>query len=362
MLEHKHDAMTGINLLRACQELGKVDEGEALLTRMYALGIMPIKQYLDQFAQAFQEMRKQAAQGTPLDMENLKITTIALNQPIWHYGLRDADWLFSKKAEGAPEIGFVALSKITNGTEHAESQREDDLGRFSRAIPLYLAEAAHYWSDYAAISYFQIVEGGGPVLSGSETDGNTLSLWNCSTRTKQHSESGMATQAELGALVLTLESRLLSFIGLKREQPLDIFYQHPTTEVMPVYLSELGQAFMLTLRTNDIVPKSTMWGERTMLDWPLTMALHWPTAEVPKLMYISGLGKALDYQSDVLHEYKQRSLQLLLDANHEKSPVTLLAPLVWKAFGMTKEIQTYIQNQPADANPAYKIWLEKVAE
>ena len=391
--EHKHDAMTGINLLRAYQELGKVDEGEALLTRMYALGIMPIKQYLDQFAQTFQEMRKQAAQGTPLDMESLKITTIALNQPIWHYGLRDADWLFSKKAEGAPEIGFFALSKITNGTERAESQREDDLGRFSRAIPLYLAEAAHYWSDYAASSYFQIVEGGGPVLSGSETDGNTLfdivpdgmkyfvtgeigcagegdaaqwqiflSLWDCSTRTKQHSVSGMATQAELGGLVLTLESRLLTFIGLKREQPLDMFYQHPTTEVMPVYLSELGQAFMLTLRANDLVPKSTMWGERTMLDWPLTMALHWPTAEVPKLMYISGLGKALDYESDVLHEYKQRSLQLLLDANHEKSPVALLAPLVWKAFGMTKEIQACIQDQQADANPAYKIWPEKVSE
>ena len=79
-------------------------------------------------------------------------------------------------------------------------------------------------------------------------------------------------------------------------------------------------------------------------------------------MYISGLGKALDYESDVLHEYKQRSLQLLLDANHEKSPVALLAPLVWKAFGMTKEIQACIQDQQADANPAYKIWPEKVSE
>jgi hypothetical protein len=30
------------------------------------------------------------------------------------------------------------------------------------------------------------------------------------------------------------------------------------------------------------------------------MALNWPTMDVPKLMYISGLGKAFDYQSDVL--------------------------------------------------------------
>ena len=65
--------MTGLNLLRACQELGKVNEGEALLTRMYALGVMPIKQHLDQFAHDFQEMRRQGAQGTPVDMESLTV-------------------------------------------------------------------------------------------------------------------------------------------------------------------------------------------------------------------------------------------------------------------------------------------------
>jgi hypothetical protein len=118
---------------------------------------------------------------------------------------------------------------------------------------------------------------------------------------------------------------------------------------------------MLTLLANNHMPKSAMWGERAMLDWPLTMALHWPTVEVPKLMYISGLGKGLDYQSDVLPEYKERSLQLLREANEVNSPAARLAPLVWKAFGMTKELQTHVQNQPADANPAYKVWLERVA-
>jgi tetratricopeptide (TPR) repeat protein len=390
--EHKHDPVAGLNLLRACQELGKVDEGEALLTRLYALGFAPIKQQLDQFAQAFQEMRKESAQATPIDVDSLTIVTIAVDQPIWHYGLRNADWLFSKKAEDAPKIGFFALSKVVDGTESAESQREDDLGRFTRAIPLYLAEAAHYWSDYAASTYILNVEGGGPVVSGGEIDGNALfdivpeemkyfvtgeiactgegddaqwrvvlSLWDCGTRAKQANESGTANQAELGVLVLKLERRLLARVGLKREQPFDAFYQHPTAEVMPVYLVELGQAFMLTLLVNEHMPKSAIWGERAMLDWPLTMALHWPSVEVPKLMYISGLGKALDYQSDVLSEYKERSLQLLRETVGVHSPAARLAPLVWRAFGMTSELQAHIQNQPADADPAYAQWLERVA-
>jgi len=391
--EHKHAPMAGLNLLRAYQEFGKADEGEALLTRMYALGLAPIKQHLDQFAQAFQEMRKAAEQGTPVDPDNLNFTTLALNQPIWHYGLRNADWLFAQKPEKAQQVGFFALSKIIDGSGRAESQREDDLGRFTRAIPLYLAEAAHYWSDYATSCYIMIVDGGGPVVSGGENDGNALfdivppemkyfvtgeigssgtgdatqweiylSLWECSTRTKLASESGKAIQAEFGAMVLTLEKLLLSRIGLMREQPLDSFYQHPTAEVMPAYLTELGQAFMLTLLANEHVPKSDLWGERAMLDWPLNMALHWPTVEVPKLMYFSGLGKAFDYKSDVLHEYKERSLQLLREAEQSNSPATRLAPVVWKIFGMAEELQSHIKNQSSDVNPGYQAWLRRVSE
>lgn len=391
--EHKHDPMAGLNLLRAYQELRRLDEGEALLSRMYALGFAPIKQHLDQFAQAFQEKRKQTAQSTPIDSDSLKITTLALSQPIWQYGLRNADWLFTQKPEEAPEVGFFALSKIMDGSEHAESQREDDLGRFSRAIPLYLAEAAHYWSDYAATTYILVVDSGGPVVTGGESDGNALfdivpagmkyfvtgeigctgegdaaqwqlllHLWDCTQRTKLASESGKGNTKELGSVILDLEKSLLAHMGLTREQPLDMFYQHPTAEVMPVYLTELGQAFMLTLVANEHMPKSAMWGERAMLDWPLNMALHWPTAEVPKLMYISGLGKALDYQSDVLFEYKERSLQLLREADQDNSTAARLAPLIWKAFGMAAEQDIHRKALSAETGPQYRAWLERVAE
>jgi tetratricopeptide (TPR) repeat protein len=391
--EHKRDPMAGMNLLRAYQALGKVDEGEALLSRMYALGFVPIKQHLDQFAQAFQGMREQNAQGIPIDPDSLKVNTLALRNPVWHYGLRDADWLFARKPEGSSEVGFFALSKIMEGSERAESQREDDLGRFTRAISLYLAEATHYWSDYAAACYIQVVEGGGPVVAGHEPDGNelfdivpptmtyfvtgeigcsgdgdqaqwriSLSLWNCVTRTKEASECSDALQPDLGGLVLDLEQRLLARIGLQRQAPLDAFYLRPTAHAMPIYLAELGQAFMLTLAANGHVSKSSMWGERAMLDWPLNMALHWPTVDVPKLMYISGLGKAFDYKSDVLAEYKERSLQLLREAEQVGSAAARLAPLVWKIFGMREALQAYVQKLPADMSPAFQAWLERVQE
>lgn len=389
--EKAHDPMAGLNLLRAYQELRRPDEGEALLSRMYALGFAGFKQHLDEFAQAFMQMRQQSDKGNPIDPANLKTTTLALNQPIWHYGLRQADWLFSAKPEANPEIGFFALSKIMIGDERAEEQREDDVGRFTRAIPLYFAEAVHYWTDYSGVTYVVVVEGGGPVVSGGETDGQplfdivpatmkyfvtgeigsegagdslqwnlSLSLWDCAQRTRVARETGTATQAEFGGLVLQLEERLLAHVGRKRKRPFDDFYRHPTAEMLPVYLNALGQAFMLTLLANDISSKAALWGERAILDWPLNMALNWPSVDVPKIMYISGLGKACDYGSDVLAEYRSRTLQLLKDAEQANSPTAQLAPLVWKVFGMNAELAAFVDALPAETDQRYREWLGRV--
>jgi tetratricopeptide (TPR) repeat protein len=53
----RHEPMTGLNLLRSYQALGRVDEGETLLKRLYALDLPPLKGHLDQFARAFQASR-----------------------------------------------------------------------------------------------------------------------------------------------------------------------------------------------------------------------------------------------------------------------------------------------------------------
>lgn len=391
--EHRHDPMAGINLLRAYQELGNPEEGEKLLSRMYALDYPPLKQYLDESAQAFQKMREESAQGTPTDPRQVEISTLAISQPIWHYGLYKADWLFAKKPQEVDVVGFFALSKLVSETKPAESQREDDVGRLARAIPLYLAEASHYWTPFAAQCYFQIAAGIGPVLTSHETDGNalfdlvpptmkyfvtgqlgcaemgeqrqwqlTLTLWDCTHRTTCGSESGTVAHSELGALVLDLEQKLLAKIGAVSASPLDAFYARPSRDAIDVYLAELGLAFTLTLVANHYIPRSALWGERSMLEWPLNMALQWPQAEVPKLMYLSGLGKAFEYQSEVLGEYKKRSLELLRTEENTGSPAAQLAPVVWKIFGMDDELNAYRQNMSADFTAEYVAWLARVTE
>lgn len=389
----RHDPMVGLNLLRGWQVLGNADEGEKLLQRMYTLDYAPLKQHLDEFSRVFQEMRQQTAYGVPADPAQMQISTYTFVQPVWHYGLANADWLFSQKPADAPMVGFFAWSKIVDGEQRSESQREDDIGRLTRAIPLYFAEATHYQSDYASRFYIQVVEGGGPVLLGGEIDGSelfdivppemayfvtgemgcsgegeqrewqiSLSLWDCVTREKKSTESARVVQAELGAQVLAFEQRLLAQTGLPRQQPFDAFWLRPSVEAIDIYLGELAQALTLTLVANKTTPHSAMWGERTMLEWPLHMALQWPQTETPKLMYLSGLGKAFDYRSEILNEFQRRTLELLREAETRNGPVARLAPLAWKIFGMDDELRTHRDNLPVGTDSAYREWLERVAE
>lgn len=391
--EHQHGPLAGMNLLRAYQALNQPEEGEKLLERLYGLSFAPIKQHLDQFAQTFREMDRGVSQSTPVDPDTLEISTLQLTQIIWHYGLCMADWLLQPKPQQAQQVGFFAFTKIAHDTTHAQSQREDDIGRLARALPLYFAEATHYWSEFATSCYFQVVVGGGPILSGAEVDANqlfdiipqemkyfvtgeigctgegeqrhwqlTLNLWDCTQRVKLAAESEDFAESELGEKVLQLEHRLLARIGEQRQQPWDHFYSRPSSKAMSIYLSELGQTFMLTLAANEQIPRDSIWGERAMLDWPLNMALQWPQAEVPKLMYFSGLGKAFDYKSEVLVEYKARTLEVLRQAEAENLPAARLAPLVWKIFGMTEEFETHQRNLPADTSESYLAWLDRVQE
>jgi len=130
---------------------------------------------------------------------------------------------------------------------------------------------------------------------------------------------------------------------------------------MSPYLVELGQSFMLSLLANGVVPKERLWGERNMLEWPLRMALQWPDAEVPKLMYLSGLAKAASYQSTILHELESRTLELIKDARRTNSPAARLAPIVWRIFGMTEELTQHREALGPDAKDEYRQWLLRVS-
>lgn len=356
-----HGPQVGLNLLQAYLHLGQLDEGEALLDRLYALNLAPFKKHLDAIDGQYQERRRQMTHSRMIDETKLQIGQVPFGLPIWMYGLRDPQWLFVPKPDDARKVTFLMLGKNLSGIEQAEEQREDDVGRLSRAIPLYLAESVYEWTPAHAQSLVAVVVGGGPAVFGAQDDagerqtaaqlaththvlvqgsiGNVDGVWTINMRIWDTASleligrEGVTTdRAGLEAAILGLESRILAQFGGAQTQPHDPIYTRPALEQIQPYLNALAQSLMLGLVANKMVPKDSMWGERNMLEWPLRMALKWPDYEVPKAMYFSGISHAARYRSEVLGEFQERSFSLLREMSQAGSLLADLGPLLLHAY------------------------------
>jgi hypothetical protein len=314
--------------------------------------------------------------------------SLILTQPPWHDGLRAADWLFHAKPHHAPGVAFFAWSRIDAGPGAGE--REQLIGRLTHAIPLYLAEAVHYWSYYATSTYIDVAAGHGPMIYDTAVDGAdmfetvpdaiawlvtgqisgrvrngsdpvtlSLTLWDCSRHEQVACASEVTALEGAGAVVQEMEGRLLRHLGMARDSAQDGFYLRPSTETMGAYLRVLGQSFMLWLLASGDLHERRLTNVRLMLECPLHLGLSGRGLEVPRLMYLSGLVKAMGDHSALLPEYQPRTLDLLSEAADD-SPTARLAPLVWKIFGMRERIEQRLRDLPAHGEPSYRLWLERL--
>jgi tetratricopeptide (TPR) repeat protein len=381
----RHDPRTGLNLLQAYLELHDIQNGEILLHKLYALQLAPYKQHLDYYAAEFHKLQGTGNAPQPIEStQELQFENVQLDRPIWMYGLSDPTWQFSQKSEQARKVTFISFSKIHAKEANAQVQREDEIGRMTRAIPMYLAEAVHFWTDLKGITFIHIVKGGGPVVSGSESDDAMLCdqlkgksdylvtgsiaesglgwkisirLSDCADNSCIAQESIETAQEELGAAILHLQRTLLDRLGYKRASPFDPYYDRPTKEALKPYLVELGQHLTLTLIANELTSKDGLWGERNMLEWPLRMALEWPDAQVPKIMYLSGLAKAANYKSEILDEFKDRTLEMIKEAKRSNSVIARFEPLLFKIFDMEKQLVEYSNTTASGETADYRKWL-----
>lgn len=382
----QHGPHVGLNVAQACLHEGRLQEGEAVLSALYALDLPPFKQHLDAMAAQYQQAQRDSEPARPVDADALEIAQVPFALPIWMYGLRDPQWLFAPKPQATRRVSFLMLGKVATGAQQAEAQREDDLGRLSRAIPLYLAESVYEWTAAQSEALVTVAVGGGPVLFGAQDAAGeretaaqlaertdvlvqgtiagsgdgweiTLALWETATLAVIGRETVSAGAGDLEPALLALEQRVLQHLGGSQPRPHDPLYTRPDVEQLPPYLNALAQSLMLALVANGMVPKDTMWGERNMLEWPLRMALHWPAHEVAKAMYFSGISHAARYRSDVLHEFEDRTFSLLQDLDQGGSPVAGLAPLALHAFDRTDGLAA-VRRQTGDAGRL--AWLERV--
>lgn len=154
----RHGPATGLNLLQAYLATRNPGAAQHVLDILFALERPELEERLWGFSNAIAELleaqRRGAASGNPAGAQNAtSINLVSISKPIWAYGVEDLPGLLPPKEGRLRRVAFCQLAHpgLTEAVERMKKP-EDDLGRFARGFPLWLAETFSFSPAYAPIA------------------------------------------------------------------------------------------------------------------------------------------------------------------------------------------------------------------
>lgn len=162
----RHGPATGLNLLQAYLATRNATAAQHLLDILFALQRPEWEERLYGFSNALGELIEAenhglvppagaaTPEGAARPAQANTISLVSISKPIWLYGLEPiADRLLPAKGDRLRRIAFAQLA-VPGKTDAFETMKdpEDELGRLSRALPLWLAETFSFAPAYAPIA------------------------------------------------------------------------------------------------------------------------------------------------------------------------------------------------------------------
>lgn len=173
----RHGPATGLNLLQAYLATRNPTAARHLLDILFSLGRPELEERLHGFSNALADLIEAEnpaaipptaateagapAGATPAAAAGTHINLVTISQPIWIYGLEAiSERILPAKGDRVRRVAFaqLALPGLTDAAERARAP-EDELGRLSRALPLWLAETFSFSPLYAPIGTLGVVDG-----------------------------------------------------------------------------------------------------------------------------------------------------------------------------------------------------------
>jgi tetratricopeptide (TPR) repeat protein len=385
------DLRTGLNLLQAYIDLRQAAPGLDLLEQMFRLGNSSIAGKLQEYSAQLDQLR---AQQTPpvLHDQPPQVGIALLERPLWLLGAHDLTWAIPSVAQRQPRIALMALTVpggLQGVPDQVVSMREEDQGRTSRTIPLFLAEQLFFRTSIEAHVMVPVTEQGGLVVfSGEETDealhklasgydyvmtgtihveGEILrlrlrlrampGLEEVAQFDSQFTANGIGAPAQ--ALADRVGQRLADLPGVTglREPG---YYQNPPAEYASAYMGALAQCLTLTLiRTPE--QRAQLWGERNILNWLQGLSLAVPSGEAVQFMYLTSLLKAQRSGSQLMPEFRRPALAKINDLERAGLFSARLAPMVHAMFGQTAEFEAACTGKYA-LEPGYAAWCDRLQQ
>ncbi|WP_221031672.1 hypothetical protein [Actomonas aquatica] len=284
----RHGPATGINLLQAYLALGDPESAQHVLDLLFALQKPELEERLWGFSNAIGElMANRGSRGTTASPGNREhhINLVSISKPIWSYGLEDLPGLLPNKAGATKRVAFAQLSLLdTPDFEKRSEQPEEALGRFTRGLPLWLAETLYFSSQYTTIAAVGLKEqahyalfpnawtgdnirqlidtSGGPldyVVTGAlrEQDGDfqlQLRLWEIKGFRERKSFEAQWTPATADAELAKLHQQLRFFFEWKEADGLP--YAPPASAT--AWIDSLGTSLSTFLADKGVLPREQL--------------------------------------------------------------------------------------------------------
>lgn len=155
----RHGPATGLNLLQAYIVLRQPEAAQHVLDILFALKRPELEDRLHGFSNAIADLIN--AGQTPLvggapgaggepAAEPAKVNIVSISKPIWFYGLETVTGVLPAKTGRLRRVGFAQLAlPFLPEIETLAAKPEEELGRLSRALPLWFAETFYFSPHYA---------------------------------------------------------------------------------------------------------------------------------------------------------------------------------------------------------------------
>lgn len=290
----RHGAATGINLLQAYLIERNADAAQHVLDLLFALNRPDLEERLHGFSNVIAELlhAEQTLADQPADPAaqtrppEAKVSLVSISKPIWFYGLEPiAGQILPEKGARVRRIAFaqLALPALPDPKEAAQ-QAEDELGRLTRALPLWFAETFYFSPHYAPIAAIglkgehyavfgaewtrenlqQLVattkEGLDYIFTGAlrqsgETFEMILRVWEVKKLRERKQFTARWTRATADAELLKLHEQIRLFMEWTPEKT-GLAYAVPQSPA--TWLETLGASLSLFLAEKNLLPKDRL--------------------------------------------------------------------------------------------------------
>jgi tetratricopeptide (TPR) repeat protein len=383
-LPGRHHPHVGLALLHHHLQTQDHVAGAELLHKMHLHYGHVLGAELEPFTAAFDQMRLAKLPPLAPPPPNARVGLYRFDRPLWCAGLADPHWLLPKKEPGGKQVLFLSLA--LDGAPQIPPGREDEVGRLTRSVPLFLAE--HVWlsTPHRGTTGLSLAEQGGWAVLGrpwpeeqvckqlseqelqetilvtgvvrADGEQRRIDLWafDCASQQRTAHAAAEGGAGDVGRMLLQLVGELWpAFGGPSGHRPPvgdETYWQR--------YADALAQHAALVVTMAGGMPRERLYGERHIASWCQQTALQEPRWQPGFLLYASALGVLAQLGSMVPKEHA-RIVAELFRQSPPASAFARLAVCPLRAAGLDAVWQARRPEIVAAAggDAVYAAWLQR---